>query len=106
MDQLTLREELAAIDAQIAGYKAGVQARRELEKERYALAKELQRQEYDLKVYYGQLTLAQQEQQLRLMINDYKKGTQARIDLEKSSTTCSSRFATIPSAVLTAWRMG
>lgn len=83
MDQLTLREELAAIDAQIAGYKAGVQARRELEKERYALAKELQRQEYDLKVYYGQLTLAQQEQQLRLMINDYKKGTQARIDLEK-----------------------
>lgn len=83
MDQLTLREELAAIDAQIATYKAGTQARRELEKERYALAKELQRQEYDLKVYYGQLTLKQQEQQLSLMLADYKKGTQARIDLEK-----------------------
>lgn len=83
MDQLTLREELAAIDAQLATYKAGTQARRELEKERYALAKELQRQEYDLKVYYGQLTLKQQEQQLSLMLADYKKGTQARIDLEK-----------------------
>ena len=83
MDQLTLREELAAIDAQIATYKAGTQARRDLEKERYALAKELQRQEYDLKVYYGQLTLKQQEQQLSLMLADYKKGTQARIDLEK-----------------------
>ena len=83
MDQLTLREEIAAIDAQLATYKAGTQARRELEKERYALAKELQRQEYDLKVYYGQLTLKQQEQQLALMLADYKKGTQARIDLEK-----------------------
>lgn len=83
MDQLTLREELAAIDAQLATYKAGTQARRDLEKERYALAKELQRQEYDLKVYYGQLTLKQQEQQLSLMLADYKKGTQARIDLEK-----------------------
>lgn len=83
MDQLTLREELAAIDAQLATYKAGTQARRELEQERYTLAKELQRQEYDLKVYYGQLTLKQQEQQLKLMIADYKKGTQARIDLEK-----------------------
>lgn len=83
MDQLTLREEIAAIDAQLATYKAGTQARRELEKERYALAKELQRQEYDLKVYYGQLTLKQQEQQLSLMLADYKKGTQARIDLEK-----------------------
>ena len=83
MDQLTLREEIEAIDAQIATYKAGTQARRELEKERYSLAKELQRQEYDLKVYYGQLTLKQQEQQLALMLADYKKGTQARIDLEK-----------------------
>lgn len=83
MDQLTLREEIEAIDAQIAAYKAGTQARRELEKERYSLAKELQRQEYDLKVYYGQLTLKQQEQQLALMLADYKKGTQARIDLEK-----------------------
>lgn len=83
MDQLTLREEIEAIDAQIATYKAGTQARRELEKERYSLAKELQRQEYDLKVYYGQLTLKQQEQQLSLMLADYKKGTQARIDLEK-----------------------
>ena len=83
MDQLTLREEIEAIDAQIATYKGGTQARRELEKERYSLAKELQRQEYDLKVYYGQLTLKQQEQQLALMLADYKKGTQARIDLEK-----------------------
>lgn len=83
MDQLTLREEISAIDAQIATYKAGTQARRELEKERYSLAKELQRQEYDLKVYYGQLTLKQQEQQLSLMLADYKKGTQARIDLEQ-----------------------
>lgn len=83
MDQLTLREEISAIDAQIATYKEGTQARRDLEKERYSLAKELQRQEYDLKVYYGQLTLKQQEQQLSLMLADYKKGTQARIDLEK-----------------------
>ncbi|MEY8382732.1 hypothetical protein AALG83_06135 [Christensenellaceae bacterium 44-20] len=83
MDQLTLREEIEAIDAQIATYKAGTQARRDLEKERYSLAKELQRQEYDLKVYYGQLTLKQQEQQLSLMLADYKKGTQARIDLEQ-----------------------
>lgn len=83
MDQLTLREEISAIDAQIAAYKAGTQARLDLEKERYSLAKELQRQEYDLKVYYGQLTLKQQEQQLSLMLADYKKGTQARIDLEK-----------------------
>ncbi len=83
MDQLTLREEISAIDAQIATYKEGAQARRDLEKERYSLAKELQRQEYDLKVYYGQLTLKQQEQQLSLMLADYKKGTQARIDLEK-----------------------
>jgi hypothetical protein len=83
MDQLTLREEIAAVDAQIRTLKAGTQARRELESERYQLQRELERQEFDLKVHYGQLTLEQQEAQIKKMIATYKTGVQARIELEK-----------------------
>ncbi len=83
MDQLTLREEIAAMDKMIASYKEGTTARRDLEKERYEAARELERQEYDLKVYYGQMTLAEQEAQLKKMIASYKEGVQDRIDLEK-----------------------
>ncbi len=83
MDQLTLREEIAAMDQMIATYKQGTSARRDLEKERYEAQRELERQEYDLKVYYGQMTLAEQEEQLKQMIASYKEGVEDRIDLEK-----------------------
>lgn len=83
LDRLTLREQKAKLDEMIAQQVAGSQARSELEKELYEVQRELQRQEYDLKVYYGKLTLQQQEQYLKSLINSYKKGTQARIDLEK-----------------------
>lgn len=83
MDQLTLREEIAAMDKLIATYKAGTDARLDLEQKRYEAAKELERQEYDLKVYYGQLTLQQQAAYISQMISEYKEGTDERIDLEK-----------------------
>jgi hypothetical protein len=83
MDQLTLREEIAMLDQQIATYKEGTQARRELEQERYQAQRDLERQEYDLKVYYGQLTLEQQADALKAMIATYKEGVDARIELEQ-----------------------
>jgi len=83
MDQLTLREEIAAVEAMIATYKEGTQARRELETELYQLKRQLERQEYDLAVYYGQLTLEEQEAAVRAMIETYEEGVEARIDLEK-----------------------
>lgn len=83
MDQLTLREEITHLTNMRDQYKKGTEARREMEEELYARKRELQRQEYDLAVYYGQLTLEQQAQRLRQMINTYKAGTQARIELEK-----------------------
>ncbi len=83
MDQLTLREEIAAMDQMIATYKEGTSARRDLEKQRYEAQRELERQDYDLKVYYGQLTLQEQEAQLKQMIASYKEGVEDRIDLEK-----------------------
>lgn len=83
MDQLTLREEIERLDEVIATYKEGTEARKELEQRRYEAARDLTRQEYDLKVYYGQLTLADQEKMLKEMIASYKEGVQTRIDLEK-----------------------
>lgn len=83
MDQLTLREEIAAYDQLIAAMKQGSPARRELEQQRYEAARELEQQEFDLKVYYGQLTLEQQADELKKMIATYKEGTEARIELEK-----------------------
>ena len=83
MDQLTLREEIAANERLLSQYKAGTQARKDLEVEIYEMKKELQRQEYDLQVEYGKLTLAEQEARLKQMINQYKAGTETRIDLER-----------------------
>lgn len=83
IDQLTLREEIAALDAMIATYKAGTDARKDLEKQRYEAQRDLEKQEYDLKVYYGQLTLKEQEAYLKQIITSYKEGVAARIELEK-----------------------
>lgn len=83
VDQLTLREEITAIDKMITALKVGTEARRELEVRRYEAQKQLDKQEFDLKVYYGQLTLQEQEAQLKQMIAAYKEGVNARIDLEK-----------------------
>lgn len=83
MDQLTLREEITAIDKMITALKVGTEARRELEVRRYEAQKQLDKQEFDLKIYYGQLTLQEQEAQLKQMIAAYKEGVNARIDLEK-----------------------
>lgn len=83
MDQLTLREKIAAMDAMIASHKAGTDARRDLEKQRYEAARELEKQEFDLKVHYGQLTLTEQEAYIKALIASYKEGVQARIELEK-----------------------
>lgn len=83
MDQLTLREEIAAMDRLMSTLKAGTEARRDLEVRRYEAQRQLERQEFELKVYYGQLTLQEQEAQLKQLIATYKEGVQARIDLEK-----------------------
>lgn len=83
MDQLTLREEIAANERLLSQYKKGTDERKELEKTVYELKKDLQRQEYDLDVYYGKLTLSQQESRLKQMIAQYKAGTETRIELEQ-----------------------
>lgn len=83
MDRLTLQEEINRQRSLLNLYGAGTAERRAVEEEVYDLQKQLRRQEYDLKVYYGKLTLAQQESFLKKEIANYKAGTQARIDLEK-----------------------
>ena len=83
MDQLTIREEIAAKEALMNEYKMGTEERKDLEVEVYNLKKDLRKQEYDLAVYYGKLTLDQQATELEAMIAQYKEGTDARIDLEK-----------------------
>lgn len=82
-DLLRLQDEINIIARQIQQYKTGTDARKDLEKQLYSLKKDLARQEYDLKVYYGKLTLEQQERELKQMVQQYKSGTQSRIDLEK-----------------------
>lgn len=83
MDRLTQREELNAIRNQMAQFKAGTDARRELEKQEYALRKEVIRSEYELDVHYGRLTLEQQRVRLQQQLTMYRRGTQARIEIEK-----------------------
>ncbi len=83
MDQLTLQEEIASLESQMRLYRSGTQARIELEEQLYQAKKDLERQVYDLNVYYGKLNLEEQAKQIEKMISKYKEGTQARIDLEK-----------------------
>lgn len=83
MDQLTLREEISMYGKMLEELKENTEARRDIEVKRYEAQKELARQEYNLKVYYGQLSLEQQAEELKKMISQYKEGTEARIDLEK-----------------------
>lgn len=83
LDQLTMEEEIAATEKMLYQYKLGTDARREVEVKLYDLKKEYLQRAYDDAVYYGKLTIRQQEQQLKSMIALYKEGTDARIDLEK-----------------------
>lgn len=83
MDQLTTREEINLLNKQMATMKAGTDAHRQLEQQVYNLRKQLRREEYDLAVHYGKLTLEQQAVFLQQEVNQYKKGTKARLDAEK-----------------------
>jgi hypothetical protein len=83
MDRLTLREEIAATEALLGAYKIGTEERKKLELDAYKLRKELEKQEFELAVHYGRLSLSEQAARLRAMIAQYRAGTQARIDLEK-----------------------
>ena len=67
-----------------------VQRRIELEKELFSLQQQIidhnnakARQAYDLDVFYGRLTLEQQVERVQEMVHQYKRGTNARIELEK-----------------------
>lgn len=83
MDQLTLEEEISLLERRKALYKEGTDARKALEEELYQKQKELERQKYDNDVYYGKLSLEQQEAYIKQQIKQYKVGTDARIELEK-----------------------
>lgn len=83
MDQLTLAEEIKHQEKLVASYKKGTEARLDAERELYRLKKEEARRAYESDVYFGRLTLEQQRERTRAMIQDYKAGTDARIELER-----------------------
>lgn len=83
MDQLTLAEEIKAVEGQLGLYRKGTAERIALEEQLYTLKKEKAQQDYELQVYYGKLNLQQQEAYIKQQIKQYKAGTDARIELEK-----------------------
>ncbi|HZK41493.1 MAG TPA: hypothetical protein VFD14_00845, partial [Clostridia bacterium] len=83
MDQLTLEEEIKHQEKLTNSYKKGTEARLDAERKLYALKKQEAARAYELDVYFGRLTLEQQRERTRAMIQDYKAGTDARIELER-----------------------
>ena len=83
MNQLTLADEIKTLEKRLAAHKAGTAEYMEIERELYQLRQNQQRQTYDLDVFYGRLTLEQQAERIKQMVEAHKKGTEARIELEK-----------------------
>lgn len=85
MDRLTLQDQITYLEQEQEHYRQGTEAWRELEHQKYELQKQLRQQEYDLAVYYNELTLEDQLRMIEEMTEHYKEGTQARIELEKQA---------------------
>lgn len=83
MDKLTLADEIKILEKRLASYKVGTEAYKEVERELYQARQDQVQRAYDLDIYYGRLTLEQQRERIKAMIRQYKKGTEARIELEK-----------------------
>lgn len=83
LDQVTTDEEIAQLLLIRRLHAKTADERAEIDDRLYQLQKEKVQQAYELDVYYGRLTLEQQRERIRAMVNTHKKGTTARIDLEK-----------------------
>lgn len=85
MDQMTTQEEIAELKKRLSKQKAGTEEYKETQRQIYEAEKNLRQQQYDLAVYYGQMTLEEQLIYWEQASKGYKKGTDAQIDAEKEA---------------------
>jgi uncharacterized membrane protein YqgA involved in biofilm formation len=83
MNKLTIAEEIKLVEQKRNLYGRDTQAWRDANAELYQLRVQQRRQIFDNDVYFGRLTLERQREWLKQEIKLYKKGTEARIELEK-----------------------
>lgn len=83
LDQITTAEEIQLYEKALRTLAKTTEEKEQLQDKLYQLRKDKERQAYDDSVYFGRLTLEQQREQIRAMIQDYKAGTDARIALER-----------------------
>lgn len=83
LDQITTAEEIQLYEKALRTLAKTTEEKEQLQDKLYQLRKDKERQAYDDSVYFGRLTLEQQREQIKQMIQQYKVGTDARIALER-----------------------
>lgn len=83
LDQLTYDEELALLNRAKKAYKVTAEQKMQAEEKIYQVKKQQEQAAYDNQVHYNKLSLTQQQEHIKQMIAQYKKGTEARMELER-----------------------